>query len=92
MKRSHVFIGVLICSMFLAAIIALFLVEPKMGAREPLLLLIGSLSAAFGAVVNYWFGSSSSSARKDELLANSSPVDPTAGSVTQTTTVVEPKP
>ena len=93
MKRSHVFIGVLICSMFLAAIIALFLVEPKMGAREPLLLLIGSLSAAFGAVVNYWFGSSSSSARKDELLANSAPVDQTAASVTQTTstTVTEPK-
>ena len=75
MKPSHVFIGVLICVMFIAAIIALFLIEPKMGAREPLLLLIGSLSAAFGAVVNFWFGSSSGSARKDELLANSTPVE-----------------
>ena len=69
MKPSHVFIGILICAMFLAAVIALFLVEPKAGAKEPLLLLIGSLSAAFGAVVNFWFGSSSGSARKDELLA-----------------------
>jgi hypothetical protein len=74
MKRSHVFIGVLICMMFIAAVIALFLLEPKAGAKEPLLLLIGALSAAFGAVVNYWFGSSSSSAHKDELLANTTQV------------------
>lgn len=75
MKRSHVFIGVLICLMFISAIVALFLVEPKPGAKEPLLLLIGSLSAAFGAVVNWWFGSSSGSARKDELIANSAPLE-----------------
>lgn len=91
MKRSHVFIGVLICLMFIAAIIALFLIEPKVGAREPLMLLIGSLSAAFGMVVSFWFGSSSSSARKDELIANSTPIQPGA-SVTETrsTTVTEP--
>jgi hypothetical protein len=69
MKKSHVFMGVLICLMFVAAIVALFLVEPKAGAREPLLLLIGSLSAAFGAVVTFWFGSSASSARKDDIIA-----------------------
>jgi hypothetical protein len=73
-KRSHVFLGVLICAMFMAAVIALFMVEPPTGAREPLLILIGSLSAAFGAVVAFWFGSSSGSARKDELLAQSMPV------------------
>ena len=73
MKRSHVFLGVLICLMFIAVIVALFKIEPAPGAREPLLILIGSLAAAFGGVVNYWFGSSSGSARKDELLANSMP-------------------
>lgn len=67
--------GVLICLMFIAAIVALFLIEPKAGAKEPLLLLIGSLSAAFGAVVAWFFGSTSSSARKDELLAASTPAD-----------------
>ena len=72
MKKSHVFMGVLICLMFVGAIVALFLVEPKAGAREPLLLLIGSLSAAFGAVVTFWFGSSASSARKDDIIANQS--------------------
>ena len=70
MRKSHLFMGVLVCVMFIAAIVALFLVEPKAGAREPLLLLIGSLSAAFGAVVTFWFGSSASSARKDEIIAN----------------------
>ena len=78
MKRSHVFIGCLICLMFICAIVALFMIEPPVGAREPLLILIGSLSAAFGATVNYWFGSNSGSARKDELLAQSVPAPPPA--------------
>jgi membrane protein YqaA with SNARE-associated domain len=55
--------------MFISAIVALFLVEPPAGAREPLFILIGTLASAFGAVVAYWFGSSSSSAQKNELLA-----------------------
>lgn len=70
MKRSHVFLGILICAMFMAITVGLFVYEPPEKAREPLLILVGSLSAAFGAVVNYWFGSSSGSAHKNELLAN----------------------
>lgn len=69
MKRSHVWIAVVICAMFAAMMIALFRFEPPSGAREALLIFAGSLASAFGAVVNYWFGSSSGSARKDELLA-----------------------
>lgn len=69
MKRSHVWIGVMICCMFVAVIVALFKVEPPARAMEPLLILVGSLAAAFGAVVNYWFGSSSGSAEKSHLLA-----------------------
>ena len=41
---------------------------------EPLLIMLGALGAAFGAVVNFWLGSSASSARKSELLASSQPV------------------
>jgi hypothetical protein len=36
---------------------------------EPLLIMLGALGAAFGAVVNFWLGSNSTSARKTELLA-----------------------
>jgi hypothetical protein len=76
-KRSHVFLGALICLMFIGAVAALFMLEPPPGAREPLLILIGALSAAFGSVVAFWFGSSSGSAHKSDLLAASSP-DPKA--------------
>jgi len=73
MKRSHVFLAVLICAMFIAVIAALFLYEPPDKAREPLLILVGSLGAAFGAVVQYFFGSSSSSAQKNDLLSRMAP-------------------
>lgn len=36
---------------------------------EPLLIMLGALSAAFGAVVNFWLGSSNGSAEKTRMLA-----------------------
>ena len=88
MRKSHVWLGMIICAMFMAAVVALFKIEPPAGAKEPLLILIGSLAAAFGGVVNFWFGSSSGSAHKSELLAASR-----SGDVTTTTiTSSEPKP
>lgn len=41
---------------------------------QALLIMLGSLSTAWGVVTAYWFGTTSDSARKTELLANSSPV------------------
>lgn len=38
---------------------------------EPLLIMLGSLGTAWIAVVNFWFGSSSGSVRKSELMAQS---------------------
>jgi gas vesicle protein len=35
---------------------------------EPLLIMLGALGAAFGAVVNFWLGSSNGSQRKDQML------------------------
>jgi hypothetical protein len=41
---------------------------PEKGG-EALLIMLGSLTAAVGAVYNYYFGSSASSASKDKLIA-----------------------
>lgn len=40
---------------------------------QALLLMLGSLSTAWGVVMAFWFGTTSDSARKTELLANSAP-------------------
>jgi hypothetical protein len=69
MKKSHVLLALLIIAMFSGAVSALFMIEPPQGAREPLLILIGALAAAFGAVVQYWFGSSAGSADKTQAMA-----------------------
>lgn len=42
------------------------------GMRDALLILVGALGAAFGAVIQFYFGSSSGSAKKDQLLAERS--------------------
>ena len=39
--------------------------------NQPLLIMLGSLGAAFGAVINFWLGSNKGSDRTKELLANS---------------------
>lgn len=69
MRRSHVTMALIVCAMFSMTLAGLHFIEPPPGAREPLLLLTGSLSAAFGAVVAYWFGTTAGSADKTTLLA-----------------------
>ena len=41
---------------------------------QPLLIMLGSLGAAFGAVINFWLGSNKGSDRTKELLAQSVPI------------------
>jgi hypothetical protein len=41
---------------------------------QPLLIMLGSLGAAFGAVINFWLGSNKGSDRTKELLAQAQPV------------------
>lgn len=55
-------------------ILGWMLYDESITNSEPILIMLGSLGAAFGAVVNYWLGSSSGSARTKELLAQSLPV------------------
>ena len=49
-------------------VLALMLLTGKPGSD----ILVGGLAAAFGSVVGYFYGSSASSARKDELIAGKS--------------------
>lgn len=79
MKRSHIWIGVLLCVMFGAAVAALFLLEPPPGARDALLVLIGHLGGCFTQMVAYFYGSSSGSAQKSELMARMQPPEPPKG-------------
>lgn len=46
------------------------------GMRDALLIMVGALAAMCTSVVNYYFGSSSGSARKDEIRAAQSVAAP----------------
>ena len=67
MNRSHIGIELALLAMYAAAMGALFVVEPPSGNKEPLFILVGGLSAAVGAIVNWRFGSSAGSREKDKL-------------------------
>lgn len=55
---------------FFALMIILMKYTVPAGSRDVAYMLFGSLAAAFGAVVNYFFGSSKGSADKTEILKN----------------------
>jgi len=43
------------------------------GMRDALLIMVGSLGTMATSIVGYYFGSSSGSARKDEIMAKGNP-------------------
>ncbi len=53
---------------FFGILITMLVYEYK--PTEPLLIMLGALGAAFGAVVNFWLGSSHGSQNKDATLAD----------------------
>lgn len=50
--------------------------KPDATESPPLMLMLGSLSTAWGTVMAFWFGTTRDSSRKTELLAQSSPTSP----------------
>jgi len=52
----------------------LFLMLGKPDMRDAMLILIGALAGSVATIIGFYFGSTSGSARKDELLANSTPL------------------
>ena len=56
------------------AVLFWMLFDPTVVNSPPLLIMLGALGSAFGAVINFWLGSTSGSKAKDQLLAQSVPV------------------
>jgi hypothetical protein len=66
-------LAVIIVAGFFIILVAMMLGHLKTSDQQALLILLGALSAGFGAVLNFYFGSSHGSQNKDALLANSVP-------------------
>lgn len=60
---QYVLAGIVLCGFFI--VLAVMLLWQRPGSD----ILVGSLAAAFGSVIGYFYGSSAGSARKDELRA-----------------------
>ena len=65
-------LAVLITIGFFGILVGMLLGDLKASENQALLLLLGSLGAAWGSIVNFYFGSSAGSQNKDEVIARSS--------------------
>lgn len=73
--KSHTpdILAIIIVMGFFGILVAMMMGVLTVSDQQALLILLGSLSAGFGAVLNFFFGSSRGSQNKDVLLASSSP-------------------
>lgn len=69
--------GVLSCGITIGffGILVAVMRDPAVATNQPLLIMLGSLGTAWIAVVNYWFGTTNGSQRKDQMLFNSAPME-----------------
>ena len=74
-SRVPAILAVLVTMGFFGILFGMLAGWLKASDNQALLIMLGALGAAWGAIVNYYFGSSADSGRKTELLAQA----PTAG-------------
>lgn len=61
-------LGLMVVLGFFATVAILMFVDLSPSVKDPLLLLLGVEATAFGAIINYFYGSSKGSQSKDEAI------------------------
>lgn len=59
---------------FLGLLVGMMSGELKVNDSQALLIMLGALGAAFGAVMQFWFGTTNDSGRKTDMLAKAPPI------------------
>ena len=72
-SRMPAALSVIVTFGFFGILVGLMSGEIEIKDSQALLLMLGSLSTAWGMVMAFWFGTTAGSKDKTELLANSSP-------------------
>jgi hypothetical protein len=67
-------LSIIVTAGFLGLLTGMMLGVLKVSDSQALLLMLGALGAAFGAVMQFWFGTTADSGRKTDLLAKAPPV------------------
>lgn len=75
-QRSRVpaLLSIVVTIGYFGVLIGMMLGWLRVSDSQALLLMLGSLSTGWGVVMAFWFGTTSDSGRKTELLAQSGPV------------------
>jgi hypothetical protein len=66
-------LSVIVVIGFLGLLTGMLLGKLTVSDSQALLLMLGALGAAFGAVMQFWFGTTHDSGRKTDMLAQSTP-------------------
>lgn len=71
-------LSVVVTTGFLGLLTGMMLGVLKVSDSQALLLMLGALGAAFGCVMQFWFGTTHDSGRKTDMLAQAGPINPPA--------------
>jgi gas vesicle protein len=73
-SKMPAILSLVVTAGYFGILIGMMLGALKVTDSQALLIMLGSLSTAWGMVMAFWFGTTSGSTTKTELLANSTPV------------------